>query len=175
MLKDAVVTPGEVMPNPTGANSEDLLPDSVILFEDLQRLSWRQFEAFCIELLAKEYMSQSAWLTKDGSDFGADGILVINDGAILIQAKHKKGSYKGHQAVQEISQASKMYEGPLGRKIEKQLFVTNATKLAKNTFDIASKLDVEILDGNTLTAMCEKHRILMKQVLVRLEKKRFAL
>jgi SNF2 family DNA or RNA helicase/HJR/Mrr/RecB family endonuclease len=175
MLKDAVVTPGEVIPNPVGSDKHDLSPDAVILFDDLQRLSWRQFEAFCVELLAKQYKSQSAWLTKDGADFGADGVLAHEDSAILIQAKHKTGSYKGHQAVQEISQASKMYEGPLGRKIEKLLFVTNATKLAKTTFDIANKMNVEIIDGNALTTLCEQHQILMKQVLTRLQKQRFTI
>jgi SNF2 family DNA or RNA helicase/HJR/Mrr/RecB family endonuclease len=175
MLKDAVVTPGEVIPNPTGSDKHDLSPDSVILFDDLQKLSWKQFEAFCVELLAKEYQAQSAWLTKDGADYGADGVLAHEDTAILIQAKHKKGSYKGHQAVQEVSQASKMYEQPLGRKIVKQLFVTNATKLAKNTYDVAKKLNVEVIEGNALTNLCEQHQIQMKQVLVRLEKKRFSI
>jgi SNF2 family DNA or RNA helicase len=175
MLKDAVVTPGEVIPNPAGSDKHDLSPDAVILFDDLQKLSWRQFEAFCVELLAKQYQSQSAWLTKDGADFGADGVLAHENTAILIQAKHKTGTYKGHQAVQEISQASKMYEGPLGRKIEKLLFVTNATKLAKTTFDIANKMNVEIIDGNDLTTLCEQHQILMKQVLTRLQKQRFTL
>lgn len=175
MLKDAVVTPGEVIPNPTGSDKHDLSPDSVILFDDLQQLSWKQFEAFCVELLAKEYQAQSAWLTKDGADYGADGVLAHENTAILIQAKHKMGSYKGHQAVQEVSQASKMYEQPLGRKIAKQLFVTNATKLAKNTYDVAKKLNVEVIDGNDLTKLCVQHQIQMKQVLMRLEKKRFAI
>ena len=170
-----MVTPGEVIPNPAGSDKHDLSPDAVILFDDLQKLSWRQFEAFCVELLAKQYQSQSAWLTKDGADFGADGLLAHENTAILIQAKHKTGSYKGHQAVQEISQASKMYEGPLGRKIEKLLFVTNATKLAKNTYDVAKKLNVEVIEGNALTNLCEQHQIQMKQVLVRLEKKRFSI
>jgi SNF2 family DNA or RNA helicase len=175
LLKDAVVTPGEVLPSPAGSDKQGLLPDSVIQFDDLIKLSWKQFEALCVELLAKEFNAQSAWLTKDGADFGADGVLAFENTAILIQAKHKSGTYKGHQAVQEVAQANKIYEDALGRKIEKRLFATNATKLGKNTFEIAKQLDVEVLDGNILGEMCQRHKIQMKQVLTRLQKQRFTL
>jgi hypothetical protein len=47
--------------------------------------------------------------------------------------------------------------------------------LAKTTFDIANKMNVEIIDGNDLTTLCEQHQILMKQVLTRLQKQRFTL
>lgn len=175
MLKDAVVTPGEVMPNPAGSDKHSLGADSIITFEDMPRLSWKQFEALTLELLAREYQADSAWLTKDGSDFGADGVLTFTNNAILIQAKHKQGAYKGHNAVQEISNADAIYGQHLGREISKKVFITNATKLAKTTREIANKLNVIIVDGNELDMLCERHKITFGQVIARLSKKRYVI
>lgn len=173
MLKDAVVTQGEVMPNPAGADKHQLTADSIISSEDMPRLSWKQFEAFCVELLSKEFNADSAWLTKEGPDFGADGLLISDQEAILLQAKHKQGSYKGHNAVQEISNAKAMYGKHLGRPISKQIFITNATQLAKSTREIAQELSVTIIDGNDLSDLCQRHRISFAQVLNRLSKQRY--
>lgn len=175
MLKDAVVTPGEVMPNPTGSDKHSLGADSIITFEDMQLLSWKQFEALTLELLSREYQADSAWLTKDGSDFGADGVLTFATQAILIQAKHKQGAYKGHNAVQEISNANAIYGQHLGREIIKQVFITNATNLAKSTWEIADKLNVTVIDGNELGELCERHPITFGQVLTRLSKERYVI
>ncbi|MEQ3657533.1 MAG: SNF2-related protein [Glaciecola sp.] len=173
MLKDAVVTPGEVIPNPTGSDKHKLAADSIITFDDMPRLSWKQFEAFTVEVLAKEYQAQSAWLTKEGADFGADGVLISGDKGILIQAKHKKGAYKGHSAIQEISNARELYGKHLGRDITQQVFITNATQLAKATREIAKKLNVAVVDGNDLIKLCEHHKITFGQVLTRLSKERY--
>lgn len=176
MLKDAVVTPGEVMPNPTGSGGNHLSVDSIITFEDMPRLSWKQFEAYTLEVLAREYQADSAWLTKDGSDFGADGILATNrNESILIQAKHKHGTYKGHTAVQEISNAKVLYGKHLGREISKLIFVTNATQLAKSARDIAEQLEVTVIDGNQLKELSERHTITFGQVVSRLSKDRYVL
>lgn len=175
MLKDAVVTPGEVMPNPTGSDRHSLAADSIISFDDMPRLSWKQFEAFTVEILAKEYQAQSAWLTKEGADFGADGVLVFGESGILIQAKHKQGAYKGHSAIQEVSNARALYSKHLGRDITQQVFITNATQLAKATRDIAKQLNVTVVDGNDLSALCERHPITFGQVLTRLSKQRYVI
>ncbi|MCS6116307.1 SNF2-related protein [Shewanella baltica] len=173
MLKDAVVTPGEVMPNPTGSGGNHLGVDSLITFDDMPRMSWKQFEAYTLEVLAREYQADSAWLTKDGSDFGADGILATSNQSMLIQAKHKHGAYKGHSAVQEISNAKVLYAKHLGREISKLIFVTNATQLAKSARDIANLLDVTVIDGNELKDLSERHCITFGQVLTRLSKERY--
>lgn len=175
MLKDAVVTPGEVMPNPPGADDNSLNGDSVISINELKKLSWKQFEAFCVELLKRKYNSENAWLTKDGSDFGADGLLVCNNEAIIIQAKHKQGAYKGHKAVQEISGARELYEQNLGRKIKHQIFITNATKLAKSTREIAQKLSVTVIDGNEIDELTKEYQITFQNVLERLNKERYVI
>ena len=173
MLKDAVVTPGEVMPNPAGTEKLGLGATSIIMAEDLSKLSWKQFEAFSLELLAREYKADNAWLTRDGSDFGADGVLTRGDTGILIQAKHKQGAYKGHSAIQEISSARELYGKRLGRQITHQIFITNATQLAKTTRDIAKNLSVTVIDGNDLSELCERHQITLTQVVTRLSKVRY--
>ncbi|GAC31731.1 SNF2-related protein [Paraglaciecola polaris] len=175
MLKDAVVTPGEVMPNPAGADKYQLSAESIITFDDMRRLSWKQFEALTVELLFCEYQADSAWLTKEGSDFGADGVITAGSQAILIQAKHKQGAYKGHKAVQEVANAKTIYGNNLGREITKQVFITNATQLAKNTRNIANQLDVAIIDGTELGELCERHSITFGQVITRLSKERYVI
>ena len=175
MLKDAVVTPGEVMPSPAGADKHHLRTESIITFDDMRRLSWKQFEALTVELLAREYEADSAWLTKEGSDFGADGVLTKGNEAILIQAKHKQGAYKGHNAVQEVANAKTLYANNLGREITIQVFITNATQLAKNTRDIAKQLGVTIIDGTELAELCERHAISFGQVITRLSKQRYVI
>jgi len=173
LLKDAVVTPGEVMPDPSGADKKGLGSNSIINFDDIARLSWKQFEAFTLEVLARKYQSDSAWLTNDGPDFGADGVLAFNDHAILIQAKHKKGSYEGYKSVQEIASAKEIYSKQLGRVVTEKIVITNATQLSKNTRNIANQLNVTIIDGNDLRELCEQHQIMFGQVLNRLEKSRY--
>lgn len=173
MLKDAVVTPGEVMPDPSGADKNALGANSIITFDDISRLSWKQFEAFTIEILAKEHQADSAWLTNDGPDYGADGVLAFKEHAILIQAKHKKGTYEGYKAVQEISSAKKLYGQHLGRDVTKQIVITNATQLSRNTRNIAEQLGVTVVDGNDLRELCERHQITFGQVVARLSKSRY--
>lgn len=175
MLKDAVVTPGEVVPSPQGSDRHGLSPQSIVTVEDLHRLSWKQFEALCVELLAKEYQAESAWLTKEGSDFGADGIVIVSGSAILMQAKHKQGAYKGHNAVQEISSAKELYGKHLGRAITEKIFITNATQLAKSTREIARELSVTIIDGTNMGELCERHKLTFGQVLARLSKQRYVI
>lgn len=126
-------------------------------------------------MLAREYQADSAWLTKDGSDFGADGILATSNQSMLIQAKHKHGAYKGHSAVQEISNAKVLYGKHLGREISKLIFVTNATQLAKSDRDIAHQLDATVIDGNELKDLSERHSITFGQLLTRLSKERYVL
>ncbi|MDO6705519.1 SNF2-related protein [Photobacterium sp. 1_MG-2023] len=173
MLKDAVVTPGEVLPNPTGSDGSGGDYNKIVEFDDVQRLSWKQFEALCVELLAREYGADSAWLTKDGADFGADGVLVLSDSAILLQAKHKKGSYKGHSAVQEVANASELYSRSLKREVTHKIFITNATKLAKSTRNIAKQLSVDVIDGIQVEALCKQHEVRFEQIHIRLNKKRY--
>ena len=117
----------------------------------------------------------NTWLTKDGSDFGAEVILVAKNESLLIQAKHKHGAYKGHTAIQEISNAKVLYGKHLGREISRLIFVTNATQLSKSARDIANQLEVTVVDGNELKILSERHEITFGQVLSRLSKERYAL
>lgn len=175
LLKDAVVTPQEVLPNPVGADSKGITPNSIIGFDEVDKISWMHFEALCLELLAKEYEAQSAYLTNDGPDYGADGILLFANNAVIIQAKHKKGAYSGYSAVQEIDQAARMYQSWLERPISKRIFITNASKLAAKTREVAQTLNVDVIDGAQLQALCEKHSITYGQVLSRINKQRYVI
>jgi len=174
LLKDAVVTPEEVMPKPGGLGTKGGFSDEeAISPKEINKLSWQQFEALTVEVISKEYKADSAWLTNTGADKGADGVVYAGNQLILIQAKHTKGRYNGYEAIKEIVFSKVIYESETGKSNSKLMFITNATGLAKRTREYAKQHDVEILNGNALAELIEKQQITFKQILLRLEKKRF--
>jgi len=174
-LKDAVVTPEDVIPMPEGiASTRRVTSDELIKAKEINKLSWEQFEALTVEVIAKENNANSAWLTNKGADKGADGIVDDGKKLILIQAKHTKGRYDGYEAIKEIVFAKPIYEKATGKANSKLIFVTNATVLSKRTREVAKQCDVEILNGDVFFNLVEKHQISFKQVLMRLDKSRFS-
>jgi hypothetical protein len=87
-LKDAVVTPEQVIPAPGGMEGGGWTPSHRINFNDVVKLSWQQFEALCAELLLREFESENCWLTNNGGDYGADIVLTKGKSATLVQCKH---------------------------------------------------------------------------------------
>ncbi|ACY51402.1 helicase [Vibrio antiquarius] len=174
LLKDAVVTPEDVVPQPAGVGgvvSGDLI-DKRITAAELDKLSWQQFEALCVELLAKITDSESAWLTNSGADHGADGVLLSNRGNILVQAKFTQRQYDGYKGIQEIHSAKPIYEAAMRSSFERLIFVTNSPSLAKRTHEIAATCGVEILGRTQLLTYLEEYEITLKEILSRLGKER---
>jgi len=173
LLKDAVVTPEQVVPNPGGFGNSVIDSFHIITAEDLHRLSWQQFEALCAELFAKEYGVTSCWLTQTGSDFGADVVLASEGVAKIIQCKHTKGSrYDGYKAIQEIHSAKVKYSAELGKNIDMLIFVTNAKILSAKTKVIASQYGVKIFSYTDIALLLPRHSITFEMVLKRLGKNR---
>ena len=173
-LKDAVVTPEEVIPMPGGiCGAKGFSDEQIIDSEDIKKLSWQQFEALTVEVMSKELVAESVWLASNGADKGSDGILIANNEMVLIQAKHTtRGRYDGYKAVQEIFAAKPIYEHQIGKSCSKLLFITNATMLSSRTREVAKQCGVEVINGNELSQLVEKHQITFKQILIRLDKKR---
>ena len=174
LLKDAVVTPEDVVPQPAGVGgvvSGDLI-DKRITAAELDKLSWQQFEALCVELLAKITDSESAWLTNSGADHGADGVLLSNRGNILVQAKFTQRQYDGYKGIQEIHSAKPIYESAMRSSFERLIFVTNSPSLAKRTHKIAATCRVEILGRTQLLSYLEEYEVTLKEILSRLGKER---
>lgn len=172
MLKDAVVTTEDVLPNPVGFGSTEALVSNPITFEDCSKISWQQFEALAIEVLSRELGASSAWLTKSGNDFGADGLMTVGNGNVLIQVKHTGGKYDGYRAIQEVVGAKPVYESSLGKKVERLYFITNATQLSKRSRDIAKDCLVDICSGSELADLLVKHNVSYRDILSRLDKSR---
>lgn len=173
-LKDAVVTPEEVIPMPGGiGGAKGFSDEQIIDSEDIKKLSWQQFEALTVEVMSKELVAESVWLASNGADKGSDGILIAINEMVLIQAKHTtRGRYDGYKAVQEIFAAKPIYEHQIGKNCSKLLFITNATMLSSRTREVAKQCGVEVINGNELSQLVEKHQITFKQILIRLDKKR---
>lgn len=175
LLKDAVVTPEEVIPMPGGIGTKGgFIEEQPIQSKEIYKLSWQQFEALAVEVMAKELKSDSLYLTQSGNDFGADGVILSANTLYLLQVKHTTSkSYKGgYKAINEIYAACPKYEPLFGKENTKLFFITNATRLSKQAKDAANGSDVEILNGNSFAELVEKHQITFKQVITRLDKKR---
>ena len=171
LLKDAVVTPEQVVPKPGGFGGS-IKTNYRIMGKDLHRLSWQQFEALCADLFMKEYNAQSCHLTQPGSDGGADVVLVTGPSIQLIQCKHTLSSkYDGYKAIQEVSSASVIYEKVLDRKADKLVFSTNAKILSTTAKKYAKDYDVEIISFKKLSELLERHNITYEMILKRLAQK----
>ena len=124
LLKDAVVTPEQVVPEPDGLKGKSTFEaNSIITGSSLVKLSWQEFEALTVELLSREFKTDNNWLTNNGPDHGADGILESSENAFLIQAKHTEGAkFDGYSAIQEVYSAKPIYEKMRDRIFNKLIF-----------------------------------------------------
>ena len=139
LLRDAVVTPEAVVPNPGGFGEGFTSPGQIITADYLQRLSWQQFEAACAELFLKEFSTSSCWLTPR-LDYGADVLLQTGAFGKLVQCKHTKGlKYDGYSAILEVYSAKPKYSLELEINIETLIFATNAKILSAETKKIAEQ------------------------------------
>ena len=173
LLKDAVITPEQVMPSPEGMDGQEWSPSRRIYFDDVSKLSWQQFEALCAELLLRKYQSESCWLTHTAGDYGADVVLTKGKSATLIQCKHTGGSaYDGYRAVTEIHSAKVKYQDELGKEIYSLIFATNAIRLGEKTRKAARQYQVEVLDGKILNQLLKNNMITFSDIMNRLDKTR---
>ncbi|MCD4722467.1 MAG: restriction endonuclease [Desulfobacula sp.] len=176
-LKDAVVTPEQVIPNPSGFDMKSFTPDHQITSDDLHKISWEQFEALCCLIIAKDSNPDDKWLTKSGADYGADAV-VVGDPNYLIQCKHKNVKntiYDGYKAILEVQAAKIKYENALDRSFSKLLFMTNALKLSGRTRKTAQEYNVEIMGQKELKQLLVTHPISIRDVYAFMNKKRLAI
>ena len=173
LLKDAVVTPEQVLPSPPGFGAGAFTPDHKIVQEDLSKISWEQFEALCGLLMAQKLGADSCLLTRAGSDYGADVVVTTGKNGCLIQCKHtKNASYEGYKAIQEVQSAKIKYENSVGVTFSNLVFMTNAKKLSTKIRNMAKEYDVDIISHGDLCQLLDVHHISFEQVLTLLKKKR---
>ncbi|WP_024333382.1 SNF2-related protein [Desulfotignum balticum] len=176
-LKDAVITPEQVFPNPEGFNVTSFVEDHQISIDDIHKISWEQFESLCCLLIAKKSNANDKWLTKSGADFGADA-LVLGSTNYLIQCKHKNTKnaiYDGYKAVTDVHSAKIKYDNALGKTFSKLLFMTNALKFSARTREAAQEYNVEIHGQNELKQMLEAYPVSIKEIYSFLNKKRMGI
>ena len=155
LLRDAVVTPEQVLPTPEGFVQRGVSERKLIVANEIQHLGWQEFEAFVAELLAVSWKATGCLLTESGSDHGADVVLEFDNETVLVQCKHtsSSNSYSGYSAVKEVYSAKRMYEKTLPKPITRLIFVTNATRLESETRSVAKEYGVEIIDGRALAGL----------------------
>ncbi|WP_300433189.1 SNF2-related protein [uncultured Thalassolituus sp.] len=173
LLRDAVVTPEQVMPDPEGFTRTTFSNAKIITSDDLKHIDWQQFEALVAEVFAHHWRPKSVELTASGSDHGADAVLELDEGLALLQCKYTGGGiYSGYNAVKEVHGARVAYENALNKRVSKLVFVTNASRLGAETRKVAKDYVVEIISGADLELMVDQARIPFSKVLARLHAKR---
>lgn len=176
LLKDAVVTPEQVMPAPEGMHSSTIEVSTRITSELINQLSWQEFEALSAELLARKYQADQAWLTKDGADYGADAVLLKGKEIILIQCKFtQRISYEGYNAVREVAASKTEYEAAFEKSVSELIFITNAVKVSKKARDLAKNHNVDILTGNQVLPLLKDFEVTYSDIIKRLESKRYSI
>ena len=172
-LRDAVVTPEQVMPDPEGFTRTTFSGAKIITSDDLKHIDWQQFEALVAEVFAHHWRPKGVELTASGSDHGADAVLELDDGIVLLQCKYtNRGIYSGYDAVTEVHSARIAYEKALNKRVIKLVFVTNASRLGSKTRKVAKDYGVEIISGADLEQMVDDAGVLFSKVLARLHAKR---
>jgi SNF2 family DNA or RNA helicase len=173
LLKDAVITPEQVIPTPGGMKERSWSPTQRITFNDISRLNWQQFEALSAELFLKVNDAENCWLTQNGADYGADVVLTKDGNATLIQCKHTNGrTYDGYRAVTEVYTAKLKYEKELGKSVRELIFATNAVRLGTKTRKTAKEYMVEVVDGKQLQHLLKKHSVTYRDLMNRMNKNR---
>jgi hypothetical protein len=173
LLKDAVVTPEQVVPSPPGFGAGAFTADHKIVREDLFKISWEQFEALCGLLMAQSLEADNCILTKAGSDYGADVVVTMGENGYLIQCKHtKNASYDGYKAIQQVQSAKIKYENSVGVTFSTLVFMTNAKKLSIKTRNMAKEYGVDIISHDDLCKLLDDHHVSFEQVITFLKKKR---
>ncbi len=170
------VTVSDVQPTQFAIFRNNNYSDEPILRKDLSTLDWREFEALCAELLHKELENiNNCWLTKQGSDFGADIVLEHFEELILVQCKHTKNKeYNGYEAILEVYSSKAKYLAELKKDKSKLVFATNAKKLSKKTKEIASLYNVEIYSHKELGNLLDRHEITHSVIKKRLNMERLS-
>ncbi len=120
---------------------------SIIDLPKIDKMSGKEFEKFCAELLKWEGFS-SISITKESGDHGVDVIAYKAGISYAIQCKRHKKSI-GNKAIQEV------YTGRAIYKLDKALVITN-NDFSSQAIDDAKKLDVELWDRKTLKARIKR-------------------
>lgn len=173
LLRDAVVTSEQVMPDPEGFTRTTFSGARVITSDDLKHINWQQFEALVAEVFAQQWRVKGVELTASGPDHGADVVLELDESIALVQCKYTIGSiYSGYDAVTEIHSAQIAYEKALNKRVSKLVFVTNASRLGTKTRKTARDYGVEIFSGADLGKMVDAAGVPFSRVIARLHAKR---
>ena len=172
-LKDAVITPEQVVPTPSGFRGGAFTPDHIITHEDLSKISWAQFEALCGLLMAFHLKAETYRLTRKGADYGADVVITIGEKGYLIQCKHTQNAgYNGYKAIQEIQSAKIKYENCMKVSFSNLIFMTNAKKLSVKTQKMAEEYGVKLIWYDDICKFIDTHDVSFEQILSFLKKKR---
>ena len=141
----------------------------------LTYLSWEQFEAFSVELIAA-YVGGEAKLTAKGIDSGADGVVFSLAGNILIQSKHTKSDRTiTADASAEVYKAKPLYENATGKSFERLIAITNAEKYSSKVRRAAELRGVELMAIKDIKKILKKHSVDIETVTARLDKERLEL
>ena len=163
-LRDAVVTPEEVVPDSCIYSVSKEFSDGIVLPGELYQLTWQQFEALSVVWARGEYNTIDALMTKASNDHGAD-VVVLNNEGILIQCKQTGSEkYSKTDGIRELNSAPQFYAQEYGRSFSKKLFITNAMSVSSSVKKEAKLYDVSIVTGKILKLWLLKTKVSYREL-----------
>lgn len=127
-------------------NSKEIGIDYYKIDNFINRLSPRQFEVFCSELLKCKY--EKVTLTPPSNDYGRDIVCFDKYGnKIFVECKHYKSSYVGREICQKLIGSMIMLNADKG-------IIINTGKYHKNAYEVLRKVgNLELLDKDDIREM----------------------
>jgi len=157
-LKDAIIIPEEVNPEALFSKSLNLPVQrpKQLRGEDLYELDWREFEALCAVLFAKEFQGEGC-LTPRSGDSGAD-VYITGEITVLVECKHKnkKEKYCEIDPITRADYARKEYRDIIG-EIDRFILASNAQGFGWKVRRQAKKHKVELYGCEQIDDLLKKH------------------
>lgn len=130
-----------------------------IVFDEIERLHPRLFEAFVAALFTKQ--GYQVYLTPFANDKGADLVALGSVVNYLIQVKQSQSSI-GNEAIQEIVTSKKYYENHFNEKFKLMVVTNNYFSLSATT--LSSSNDVEQIDCPKLESLIDSFPVTIQDV-----------
>lgn len=152
------VRPDEIFDDVFG-NIENQSNNKPLLFNEIEKLNPRLFEAYVASLYTKQGFQ--VYLTPFTNDKGADVVALSPKGNYLIQAKQSQSTIS-NDAIQEIVTSKKYYENHFSEKFN--LVVLTNNYFGSSATTLSNSNEVEKIDRTKLESLIRRFPVTIKDI-----------
>lgn len=152
------VRPDEIFDDVFG-NIENQSNNKPLLFNEIEKLNPRLFEAYVASLYTKQGFQ--VYLTPFTNDKGADVVALSPKGNYLIQAKQSQSTIS-NDAIQEVVTSKKYYENHFSEKFN--LVVLTNNYFGSSATTLSNSNEVEKIDRTKLESLIRRFPVTIKDI-----------